>query len=126
MVVVVDCVVVGGPLVVDDEVDVVVDVVVSSTGAQHPVLLAEHVQKVRRKRKYKPLFLIDIAVPRDIDLATREIEEVYLYDMDQLQELAADARERRIEQIFKVCQLPLSERPWCSVVTFPDFIFFQF
>ncbi|MBK1790097.1 glutamyl-tRNA reductase [Persicirhabdus sediminis] len=101
----------GGTAVAFDEWEDVlakVDVVVSSTGAQHPVLLAEHVQKVRRKRKYKPLFLIDIAVPRDIDPATGEIEEVYLYDMDQLQELAADARERRLEQV-RICDEIIKE-----------------
>ncbi len=80
-----------------------VDVVISSTGAPHAVMDREHVEAVRRKRRYRPLFLIDIAVPRDIDPAVDEIEEVYLYDIDTLQEIAAEARGRRAEQI-KACE----------------------
>lgn len=80
-----------------------VDVVISSTGAPHAVMDRAHVEAVRRKRRYRPLFLIDIAVPRDIDPAVGEIEEVYLYDIDTLKEIAIDAKGRRAEQI-KVCE----------------------
>ncbi|MGB0992366.1 MAG: glutamyl-tRNA reductase [Akkermansiaceae bacterium] len=76
-----------------------VDVVVSSTGSTEPVLLASHIESVRRKRKFRPLFLIDIAVPRDIDPAAGEIEEVYLYDIDTLQQLANEAKESRSQQV---------------------------
>ena len=76
-----------------------VDVVISSTGSPHAVVRPEHVEKVRRARKFRPLFLIDIAVPRDIDPAVGEIEEVYLYDIDTLEQLAVEARQRRQEQI---------------------------
>ncbi|NWK57360.1 glutamyl-tRNA reductase [Verrucomicrobiaceae bacterium N1E253] len=79
------------------------DVVVSSTGATEPVLRASQIEAVRKKRKYKPLFLIDIAVPRDIESAAGEIEEVYLYDMDMLQKLAGDARASRQQQV-QVCE----------------------
>ena len=57
------------------------------------------VEKARRARKYRPLFFIDIAVPRDIDPAVGEIEEVYLYDIDTLEQLADEARGRRQLQI---------------------------
>jgi hypothetical protein len=57
------------------------------------------VEKVRRARKFRPLFFIDIAVPRDIDPTVGEIEEVYLYDIDTLEQLADEARERRQQQI---------------------------
>lgn len=80
-----------------------VDVVISSTGAPHAVVEPAHVEAVRKKRRYRPLFLIDIAVPRDIDPAVGRIEEVYLYDLDTLQEIAAEAKERRIEQI-RICE----------------------
>jgi len=72
-----------------------VDVVVSSTGAPHAVVHPEHVEAVRKKRKYRPIFFIDIAVPRDIDPAVGDIEEVYLYDIDSLQQLAAEGVEKR-------------------------------
>lgn len=76
-----------------------VDVVISSTGAPHAIVMREDVEKARRARKYRPLFFIDIAVPRDIDPAVGEIEEVYLYDIDTLEQLAEEARSRRLLQI---------------------------
>ncbi len=76
-----------------------VDVVISSTGAPHTVIHAKEIESVRRARKFRPLFLIDIAVPRDIEHAVGEIEEVYLYDIDALEQLADEARARRSQQI---------------------------
>lgn len=76
-----------------------VDVVISSTGAPHAIVQRADVEKARRARKYRPLFFIDIAVPRDIDPAVGEIEEVYLYDIDTLEQLAEEARGRRQRQI---------------------------
>jgi len=76
-----------------------VDVVISSTGAPHTIIQRADVEKARRARKYRPLFFIDIAVPRDIDPAVAEIDEVYLYDIDTLEQLAEEARIRRRLQI---------------------------
>ena len=76
-----------------------VDIVISSTGSPHAIVQRADVEKARRKRKYRPLFFIDIAVPRDIDPAVGEIEEVYLYDIDTLEQLAQEARLRRQKQI---------------------------
>ncbi len=76
-----------------------VDIVIASTGAPHALLRPEHIEKARRKRKYRPLFLIDIAVPRDIDPSCAEIEEVYLYDIDTLEHIANEARDKRLQQI---------------------------
>lgn len=80
-----------------------VDVVVSSTGATDPVVRPEHVEKVRAKRKYRPLFMIDIAMPRDIDPAVGKIEEVYLYDLDTLKLQADENRHKRHEQV-RACE----------------------
>jgi glutamyl-tRNA reductase len=76
-----------------------VDIVISSTGSPHAIVHRADVEKARRARKYRPLFFIDIAVPRDIDPAVGEIEEVYLYDIDTLEQLAEEARGRRQKQI---------------------------
>lgn len=84
------------------------DVVVSSTGASDPVLRVDQIEAVRRKRKFRPLFLIDIAVPRDIEPGVGEIEEVYLYDMDKLQHLAGEARGSRLEQV-RICEEMIRE-----------------
>ena len=85
-----------------------VDVVVSSTGASEPVLRASQIEAVRRKRKFRPLFLIDIAVPRDIDPQARLIEEVYLYDIDKLKQLASEAQQSRAQQV-KLCEQIIAE-----------------
>ena len=86
-----------------------VDVVISSTGAPHALVRPEHVEAVRRKRRFRPLFMIDIAVPRDIDPAVGEIEEVYLYDIDTLEQIANKGRERREEQV-RECDLIIEEQ----------------
>jgi glutamyl-tRNA reductase len=87
----------------DDWLDVLkdVDVVISSTGAPHTIIHAKEIESVRRARKYRPLFLIDIAVPRDIEHSVGEIEEVYLYDIDALEQLAEEAKSRRLQQIIE-------------------------
>jgi glutamyl-tRNA reductase len=77
------------------------DILISSTSAPHHVILAEHIVPVLRKRRGRPLFLIDIAVPRDIDPAIDGLDGVYLYDMDALQMIADEARQRREDQIRK-------------------------
>lgn len=76
-----------------------VDIVISSTSAPHPILLPEHVAPAIRKRRGRPLFVIDIAVPRDIDPRVGEIEGVYLYDIDVLEQIAGEAKLKRQEQI---------------------------
>ncbi len=78
-----------------------VDVVISSTGAPHTIIHREEIESVRRARKFRPLFLIDIAVPRDIAHDCGEIEEVYLYDIDALEQLADEAKSRRLLQIIE-------------------------
>ncbi len=72
-----------------------VDIVISSTGAPHYILHPENVLGVIKARKNKPMFFIDIAVPRDIDPGVNEIENVYVYDIDDLQEVVDANRDRR-------------------------------
>jgi glutamyl-tRNA reductase len=67
-----------------------VDIVVSSTAAPEPIIDRELVARVMRRRRSRPLFLIDIAVPRDIDPAVAEIANVYVYNMDDLQTLVRE------------------------------------
>lgn len=85
-----------------------VDVVIGSTGAPHTIVQKADVEAVRRKRKYRPLFFIDIAVPRDIDPTVADIEEVYLYDIDTLEQIAGEARVRRAKQI-ELCEAMIRE-----------------
>ena len=62
-----------------------VDIVISSTGAQECILSRNQMKKVLKRRKQRPIFFIDIAVPRDIDPDINQLENAYLYDIDDLQ-----------------------------------------
>ena len=62
-----------------------VDIVITATGSQDFVIRPQHVREAMKLRKNEPVFMIDIAVPRDIDPRVEEIENVYLYDIDDLQ-----------------------------------------
>jgi glutamyl-tRNA reductase len=74
------------------------DIVISSTRAPHFVLGKEEMSQVMRRRCGRPLFLIDIAVPRDVDPQVKELENVFLFNIDDLQEVvAANLRERKHE-----------------------------
>jgi glutamyl-tRNA reductase len=89
-----------------------VDIVISSTGAPHTIVHREDIERVRRARRFRPLFLIDIAVPRDIDPAVAEIEEVYLYDIDTLEQIATAAlgeRQRQIEECERIIDQELAK-----------------
>ncbi|TAM12302.1 MAG: glutamyl-tRNA reductase [Nevskiaceae bacterium] len=66
------------------------DLVVSSTASRDVLLSRELVQQAIRKRRRKPVLMIDLAVPRDIDPAVAELEDVYLYGVDELHSVIAD------------------------------------
>ena len=74
------------------------DIVISSTAAPRPILTREMLLPVIRKRRGKPLFLIDIAVPRDIDPDVANLDNVFLYNIDDLQEVAAEGTRGRTEK----------------------------
>jgi glutamyl-tRNA reductase len=76
----------------------VTDIVVSSTGAQEPIIRYKDIKSRMRERRNKPLFFIDIAVPRDIDSRVNEIDNVYLYDIDDLQGVIDLNKEERLHQ----------------------------
>jgi glutamyl-tRNA reductase len=76
-----------------------VDVIISSTSAPHFVIRKEHVEQVMRRRRWEPLLIIDIAVPRDVEPAVNNIEGVYLYDIDALQAIADEGRRERERQL---------------------------
>ena len=64
-----------------------VDIVISSTGASACILTKKQMNKVMKRRKQRPIFFIDIAVPRDIDPDINQLENAYLYDIDDLQDV---------------------------------------
>ena len=65
------------------------DIVITSTGAPHPIFLREHGQAYLHRRRNRPMIFIDIAVPRDVDPAMNRLEGIFVYDIDDLQAVAA-------------------------------------
>lgn len=84
------------------------DIVISSTGCPETILDSEDAEAVMRYRPHRPLFLIDIAVPRDIDPAVQKIENVFLYNIDHLENLV-QANVRLREQELVLCREIISE-----------------
>lgn len=78
-----------------------VDIVISSTGSPVAVIKARDVKDVLKRRKNKPMFFIDIAVPRDIDPDVNQLDNVYLYDIDDLKEVVEDNMAQRQEEASK-------------------------
>jgi glutamyl-tRNA reductase len=75
------------------------DIVISSTAAPHAILRPDTVGAVMRMRRNRPLFIIDIAVPRDVDPAVGELTNVFLYDIDDLQRVVAANLEQRRREV---------------------------
>jgi glutamyl-tRNA reductase len=72
------------------------DILISSTGAKGFVITKTMMEKVEKKRKGRPLFMVDIAVPRDLDPRIAELESVFLYDIDDLEGIVeANLQERK-------------------------------
>lgn len=78
------------------------DVVISSTGSEGTVLTRAQVARVMKKRRHRSLFLIDIAVPRDIEPAVNETGNVFLYDIDDLQDIVTANMKERAKEAEKV------------------------
>jgi len=76
-----------------------IDIVLCSTAAPHAVVTWERVGSVIARRRGRPLCVLDLAVPRDVDPAIAQIENVFLYDVDDLQTVAAQATARRRDEI---------------------------
>jgi glutamyl-tRNA reductase len=81
------------------------DIVVSSTACPHVILSRQDAELIARERKHKPMVMIDIAVPRDIDPAVREVEGIHLFDMDDLEQVVqrnADGRQAAADAAEKI------------------------
>ena len=75
-----------------------VDIVITSTGASEPVISLDMVERVTHGRRHRPLFFIDIAVPRDVESSVDTLDDVYCYDIDDLKQVVdANLRERARE-----------------------------
>jgi len=85
------------------------DIILSSTGAPHTIIGAGDLEAVMRRRRQKPMFFIDIAIPRDIDPAVNDVENVYLFTVDDLQEVVASNLQQRREEAKKAEEIVSEE-----------------
>jgi glutamyl-tRNA reductase len=76
-----------------------VDILITSLAVEAPLLTCQNFEAVAARRASSPLFIIDIAVPRNVDPAVNDLESVYLYDMDALQLVAQQALTMRRQQV---------------------------
>jgi glutamyl-tRNA reductase len=82
-----------------------VDIIISSTGATEIILQKDEVKSVMRARMNRPLFFIDIAVPRDLDPRLNELENVYLYDIDDLSNVVEINKSERDKEAVKATRI---------------------
>jgi len=86
-----------------------IDIVLSSTAAPHPILDRARLEPLMKLRRNRPLVLIDIAVPRDVDPEVNFMENVYLYNVDDLQAIANDYLQQRKEEIAR-CEAIIADK----------------
>lgn len=103
------------------------DIIICSTGAPHYILTKEQMQKVMRERKQRPVFIIDISVPRNIDPAINDLENVYLYNVDDLQGVVDSnlfERKREAEKAEKIIDEEVETflKWWASLDSVPTII----
>jgi glutamyl-tRNA reductase len=85
-----------------EELDAVIgasDIVITATGAAAAILTKARIASIMRPRRNRPLFIIDIAMPRDVDPAAGEIEQVFLYNIDDLQATVRENLARRASEV---------------------------
>ncbi len=74
------------------------DIVISSTSAPIPIIGKGLIETVLHQRKHKPMLLIDLAIPRDIEPEANQLEDVFLYSVDDLQQIANSNLEERLKE----------------------------
>jgi glutamyl-tRNA reductase len=75
------------------------DIVVTATGSQRPIITRAQVEAVTGRHRRDPLFIIDIAVPRDVEASVGDIEQVFLYNVDDLQTIVQENLSRRSSEV---------------------------
>jgi glutamyl-tRNA reductase len=85
------------------------DIIITSTGSPEPIIHAADIEKILLRRKQKPVFFIDIAVPRDISPDVNDLDNVYVYDIDSLKEVVEENLAQRKEEAVKAAQIVKEE-----------------
>lgn len=105
------------------------DIVISSTASQLPILGKGTVERAMKQRKHRPIFMVDIAVPRDIEAEVADLDDVYLYTVDDLQEVIQEnlkSRQAAAEQAEEIIEVQCAhflgwQRSLDAVSTIRDF-----
>jgi glutamyl-tRNA reductase len=87
-----------------------IDIIITSTGAPHYVLYPQRVRQIMEKRGQRPLLLIDIAVPRDIDPAVQDLQGITLYNIDTLETVVQNNEEKRLQEADKARVIVAEDR----------------
>lgn len=93
------------------------DIVLFSTAAKGAIITADTVRRAQRRRGYLPLFMIDLAMPRDVDPSAGDIDDVFLYNLDDLSAIANRNLESRRSEVAR-CEVELSRRAWQAWLRF--------
>jgi len=101
----------GKPAPFEQLVDhlVAADIVVTSTGAEQPIISRTQFEAILKRRRYRPIFIIDIAFPRDVEPAVGELSHVYLYNLDDLQSVVLNTRSQRQDAFLSARQIVLRQ-----------------
>lgn len=91
-----------------DEHLVAADIVISCTGSPRAIVTRAQFEGLRKRRRYRPIFMIDIAVPRDVEASVGEIDGVYLYNLDDLQEVVSQTQAQR-KDVIEAARLIVAE-----------------
>jgi glutamyl-tRNA reductase len=87
------------------------DIVICSTASQQPQIVVPDVKKALRKRRGKPMFVIDLAMPRDVDQAVENLDNVFVYNLDDISNMANENLEQRKSEIDRAKKI-LSRQAW--------------
>jgi glutamyl-tRNA reductase len=89
-----------------------VDIIITSTGAREPILTKDDMRTVMKARRNKPVFIVDIAVPRNVQPAVNELDNVFLYDIDDLQKVVERNLRGRAEAAEHAARIIEEEIQW--------------
>lgn len=87
---------------------VAADLVITSTGSQEPIVTAAQFKGLLKRRRFRPLIIIDIAVPRDFEAEVGDLANVYLYNLDDLQRAIAEGMSQRSGEV-AACELIIEQ-----------------
>jgi glutamyl-tRNA reductase len=106
------------------------DIIITSTGSARPVFRREHAQHFLQQRRGRPMFFIDIAVPRDVDPEVNKLDGIFLYDIDDLQSVAGShlkerGKEAELAEAMILAEVDKYQRRLHSLNVAPEIVRFQ-